>query len=70
MTAAVTAILIDLRDLEAMLHILGDAAEGRGDEDSRRALRLLARHAERLEEQLERLGAAGCTAEEKCRCQS
>ena len=68
MTAAVTAILIDLRDLEAMLHILGDAAESRGDEDSRRALRLLARHAERLEEQMERLCAAGCTAEEEQRC--
>ncbi len=68
MTAAVTAILVDLRDLEAMLHILGDAAESRGDEDSRRALRLLARHAESLEVQVERLGAAGCPAEEETRC--
>ena len=65
MTAAVTAILIDLRDLEAMLHIL--TAEGRGDEDNRRALRLLARHAERVEEQVERLDTAGGAALEEGR---
>lgn len=55
MTPALTAIAVDVADLVAMLHLLAAAAGERQDEDSRRALRLLARHGERIAEQLEDL---------------
>ena len=55
MTAALTAIAVDIADMTAMLHILADAALQRGDEDARRCLRLLARHGEGIAEQLEQL---------------
>jgi hypothetical protein len=47
------AILAEAEDLASLLWVVADAAAQRGDEDARRALRLLARHAEELVQQLE-----------------
>ena len=48
------ALAVDVRDLCAALHLLADAAVCRGDADAHGALRLLARHGERIAEQVER----------------
>lgn len=63
---AQAALVVDAQDLAALLHVLGDAAEKRGDDDARRALRLAARAAEQLVEGIERL-AEGPPQEEKRR---
>jgi hypothetical protein len=64
-TAPLIALKVDADDLSAALHLVGDGAGQRGDEDTRRVLRLLARHAEAMGEALERLLRDDC-AEEKC----
>ena len=48
----------DAEDLCALLHMLSDAAAQRGDEDTRRALRMAARQAEAIVERVEALGGA------------
>lgn len=54
MTAeALLALAIDANDLCALLHVLAEAAAQRGDEDSRRTLRLAARTAEGIAQRLE-----------------
>ena len=55
-TAALEALRTDLADALAALHLVGDAAERRGDVDVRRALRLVARVLESVEERLEQKG--------------
>ena len=51
--AALEALRCDLVDALAALHLVGDAAEQRGDQDVRRALRLVARVLESVEERLD-----------------
>lgn len=60
-TPARAALAGDAEDLAALLHVLSDAAAQRGDEDTRRTLRLAARQAEAIAEQLETT-----TTEETC----
>ena len=55
MSAEVNALLDDVTELCGALHLLADAADRRGDSDTRGALRLLARHGEAIAEQVERL---------------
>lgn len=55
---AVRALTDDVGDLVAALHLLAAAAVERGDADAKGALRLLARHGERITEALERLQRA------------
>ncbi len=52
---ALRALSDDVGDLIAALHLLASAALERGDMDARGALRLLARHGERVTESLEGL---------------
>jgi hypothetical protein len=52
-TEELEAVRADLADAAAALHLVGDAAELRGDHDVRRALRLVARTLESVEERLE-----------------
>jgi hypothetical protein len=55
MNPAIEALKRDVEDLAAALTVLGDAIEQRGDADVRRMVRLLARHTERVQEQIEKL---------------
>jgi hypothetical protein len=66
-TAPLIALKIDADDLSAALHLVGDGAGQRGDDDTHRALRLLARHAEAMGEALERILRAE-SAEKETRC--
>lgn len=50
---ALRALSDDVGDLVASLHLLASAAIERGDADAHGALRLLARHGERITESLE-----------------
>lgn len=54
------ALADDVTDLASALHLLGAAAAERGDADSRGSLRLLARYAESISDDIERvMDAAG-----------
>ena len=57
------ALADDVGDLIASLHLLAAAALERGDADARGALRLLARHGERVTEAIEALEQAATTKE-------
>jgi hypothetical protein len=68
-TAPLVALKVDADDLSAALHLVGDGAGQRGDDDTHRALRLLARHAEAMGEAIERLLRTADADEEETRCQ-
>jgi hypothetical protein len=63
MAPALRALSDDVGDLIAALHLLASAALERGDQDARGALRLLARHGERITERLEELQDAAAKEE-------
>ncbi len=67
--APLIALKVDADDLSAALHLVGDGVGQRGDDDTQRVLRLLARHAEAMAEALEQI-LRGDAAEEDSRCQS
>ncbi|MFI5229215.1 MAG: hypothetical protein ACHQWU_09110 [Gemmatimonadales bacterium] len=52
---AFEALRRDVEDVAAALHLLADGARGRGDADTGGALRLIARHVEAVQEQVEQL---------------
>ncbi len=68
-TAPLIALKTDADDLCAALHLVAEGAGQHGDDDTRRTLRLLARHAEAMGEALERMLVAADGAEEETRCQ-